>query len=108
MCMYDKKGEAGCFECELADCMRDDITKDIFLHRIIGTESTKTTEEREEHKAEIKRRKKELGVRYLRSGRETEYMREYRANMSEEQKDRYRAWQREYIRKKRAEARQAV
>ena len=107
MCMYDVYGWKGCERCELSDCMRDDIKDDPQIQERYDKQKTRREMYPESYaKADERWKLKKQGVeipprKYKRKGREQEYQREYRANMSDEQRERYREWQREYIRSKR-------
>lgn len=109
-CEYDDNPFA-CFTCPFADCIRDNIkrdtVKDLAETPVRKREKYKLTYEKTDAAYKERLRLKRLGLplpekKYKCKGREREYMQEYRSKMSEEQKERYRTWQREYARKKRA------
>lgn len=128
-CDYDKKGWTVCFNCPYETCIRNDIADDPFIEepptekdnsdsfrenrfkesgkrQYIRYKGTYFDDERHKKAREYSRRKR-YGIPqeprvFKRKGREREYQQEYRANMDEEQKSRYRKWQREYQRAKRA------
>lgn len=108
-CKYDECGFRGCLECDKPDCIRNDIKHDdvVIEEHLRKRERYKLGYEKWDAAYKERLRLKRLGLplpekHYKCKGREAEYQREYRAQMPEEQKERYRAWQREYARKKRA------
>ena len=124
-CEYDNIGISACVNCPFADCIRDDIECDPFSpsdepeHKTseayIGytAKGTKrkygifkgTYLDDSKHRsarAYAERKRKGIAYQCKYTGREREYQREYREKMPEEQRERYRAWQREYARRKRA------
>lgn len=125
-CKYDEIGFHACLNCSMSDCIRDDILDDEFIEEP-PKEKDNTDDIYDHHSRkrrwarykgtyfddELHRKAREYEWKKRRGllvpktefkvkGRELEYQREYRANMPDEQRERYRAWQREYARKKRA------
>ena len=97
-CEYDSIGYKACFNCPYPDCIRNDIRHDgVFIPE---RNMTKRERYRESYERADKRwKRKRLGlyvepIVYKRKGREAEYQREYRANMSDEQRQTYRDRQR--------------
>ena len=128
-CEYDGTNSEICFSCPFKDCIRDDIEADAIYTEDIGElqeddhdaiygeprwdgkkrtygKYKGTPYDDEKHK-----KAREYSYRYrhgLPQPKKTykckgnpNYQKEYRAAMPEEQKERYRAWQREYARQKR-------
>lgn len=87
-CKFDIDKNA-CFSCPFDDCIRDDINDDPCIKERYG--------KRDYIKTGIKIRKRSNRVEYIRA-----YQKAYREQMPEEQKERYREWQRLYARRKRA------
>ena len=109
-CEYDTNKYA-CFSCVFKDCIRSDIKSDEIKELVEPTirmrEKYKQTYEKTDaaYKERLSRKKQGLPMPekvYKCKGRRAEYQREYRANMPKEQRERYNARQREYIREKRA------
>lgn len=106
-CKYDGKDTSICFNCPFADCIRDDIDDDPNIKERYEKVQTKRERYRESYARSDERWQRKLkGLPieprvYKRKGNPN-YQREYRAAMPDDQKERYRAWQREYQRAKRA------
>ena len=90
-CRYDESPNF-CFSCPFADCIRNDIDNDSAI------------KDKYYKRPYIKQNKK-TGINV--SSYDILYQTLYRKQMSEDQKERYRAWQREYARKKRAREKSA-
>lgn len=125
MCNFDKCGERGCLTCELSDCIRDDIMDDAFIEepppetdnstelyedrygekqgkrKYTKYKDTYWDDERHRKAREYQYRKhheipQEPRIFKCKGKSRSEYLREYRAQMPPEQKEKYLAWQREY------------
>lgn len=131
-CNYDKCGWQGCLSCDKRDCDNDSILDDPFIEEL-PPETDNTDSFREDRFKEKGKRQyikykgtyfddrrhqrareyaynKHHGIKeeprvFKQKGREREYQREYRAQMPQEQRERYLAKQREYNRKRRSKAR---
>lgn len=84
-CRYDESPDY-CFSCPFKDCIREDIKDDDAIKDRY-------------YKRKYIKEKKRTGMGIPAS--DILYQTMYRKQMSEAQKERYRAWQREYARKKR-------
>ena len=115
ICGYDGKDISYCMNhCPYIDCIIDNIEDDPQIRNYYDDECKPRNRYKESYRrADARWKRKQMGlpvepIVYKRKDRINEYQREYRANMPDEQRERYRKWQREYAREKRRKERESA